>query len=212
VWLSRFARKAALRRARSPSSTSSTDGSATSCGPEPSVGRPSVRSVLTDVFGAAAPRPELAERLGVFAPLIGSWDLVVEDVAPDGSVEVADGEWHFGWALDGRALADVWISPSRAARAAGARDGEWGLSLRFWDEALGAYRSTWHGPLRGWVIPFTARPTGDGLVLAGARDGTGLRWIFSDVTASSFRWRAEEAEGGGPFRVRQRFTGRRSAG
>jgi len=42
--------------------------------------------------------------------------VLAEDVAPDGSVEVGDGEWHFGWALDGRALADVWISPSRAAR------------------------------------------------------------------------------------------------
>jgi hypothetical protein len=81
---------------------------------------------VIDVFAAAAPRPELADRLAVFAPLVGSWDLVVEDVAADGSVEVTDGEWHFGWALDGRALADVWISPSRTARAGGARDGEWG--------------------------------------------------------------------------------------
>ena len=173
---------------------------------------PNVPVVLAEVFDAAAPRPELAERLGVFAPLIGSWDLRVEDVAPDGTVEVSDGEWHFGWALDGRALADVWISPSRAARAAGARDGEWGLSLRFWDDALGAYRSTWHGPLRGWVIPFTARPTGDGLVLEGSRDGIRLRWIFSALTPSSFRWRAEEAEGDAPFRVRQRFAATRRQG
>lgn len=166
---------------------------------------------MIDVFSADAPRPELADRLGVFAPLVGTWDLVVEDVAADGSVEVSDGEWHFGWALDGRALADVWISPSRAARARGARDGEWGLSLRFWDESLGAYRSTWHGPLRGWVIPFTARPTGDGLVLEGARDGIRLRWVFSDLTTASFRWRAEEAAAGADFRVRQRFAATRTA-
>lgn len=165
---------------------------------------------MLDVFGAAAPRPELAERLGVFGPLIGSWRLVVEDVAPDDSVEVTDGEWHFGWALDGRALADVWISPSRAARAAGARDGEWGLSLRFWDEHKQVYRSTWHGPLRGWLIPFTARPTEDGLTLTGERDGTALRWIFSELTAHGFRWRAEEAEDGSTFRVRQRFTATRA--
>jgi hypothetical protein len=164
---------------------------------------------MLDVFGADDPRPELADRLGVFAPLIGSWDLVVEDVEPDGTVAVSDGEWHFGWALDGRALADVWLSPSRTARAAGARDGEWGLSLRFWDERLGAYRSTWHGPLRGWVIPFTARPTPDGLALEGTRDRTSLRWIFSDVTGTGFRWRAEEAEDGTTFRVRQRFTATR---
>jgi hypothetical protein len=165
---------------------------------------------MLDVFTADAPRPELADRLGVFAPLIGSWSLRVEDVGPDGAVEVSDGEWHFGWALDGRALADVWLSPSRAARADGARDGEWGLSLRFWDERLGAYRSTWHGPLKGWVIPFTARPTGDGLVLEGERDGVRLNWIFSELTPTSFRWRAEEAEPGADFRVRQRFFATRA--
>jgi hypothetical protein len=164
---------------------------------------------VLDVFAADAPRPELAGRLKVFAPLIGSWRLVVEDIAPDDSVEVSDGEWHFGWALDGRALADVWLSPSRAARSAGARDGEWGLSLRFWDEHRQAYRSTWHGPLRGWLIPFTARQTEDGLLLEGERDGTALRWIFSELTADGFRWRAEEAEDGTTFRVRQRFTATR---
>jgi hypothetical protein len=129
-----------------------------------------------------AHRPELADRLGIFAPLIGSWVLRVEDIGQDGAVEVSDGEWHFGWALDGRALADVWLSPSRAARATGARDGEWGLSLRFWD----------------------------GLVLEGERDDVRLHWIFSDITPTSFQWRAEEAEPGADFRVRQRFTATRS--
>jgi hypothetical protein len=41
----------------------------------------------------------------------------VFSAAADGVVEVSDGEWHFGWALDGRALADVWLSPSRARHA-----------------------------------------------------------------------------------------------
>ncbi|MFW3172114.1 hypothetical protein [Geodermatophilus sp. CPCC 206100] len=163
---------------------------------------------LAEVFPAAAPRPELADRLAVFAPLVGSWQLRVTDVAADGTETERDGEWHFGWALDGRALADVWISPSRAARAEGAPDGEWGMSLRFWDEALGRYRSTWLGPARGWVIPFTARPAPDGLVLEGEREGTRLRWVFSELGADSFRWRAEEDEGAGP-RVRQRFAARR---
>ncbi|MGY1691645.1 hypothetical protein [Geodermatophilus sp. SYSU D01105] len=167
--------------------------------------------VLAGVFAAAGPRPELADRLAVFVPLVGSWDLRVVDIAPDGTQSVRDGEWHFGWALDGRALADVWISPSRASRAAGAPDGEWGLSLRFWDAALGAYRSTWHGPARGWVIPFTARPTADGLALEGERDGTRLRWVFSEVGPRSFRWRAEEDEDGRGFRVRQRFEATRAA-
>jgi hypothetical protein len=166
---------------------------------------------LAAVFTASAPRPELAGRLAVFAPLVGSWHLRVTDVAADGTETERDGEWHFGWALDGRALADVWISPSRAARAAGAPDGEWGLSLRFWDETLGRYRSTWHGPARGWVIPFTATPTDDGLVLEGERDAVRVRWVFSAVGTDSFAWRAEEDEDGAGYGVRQRFAAIRSA-
>jgi hypothetical protein len=106
----------------------------------------------------------------------------------------------------------VWINPARADRAGA--DGEWGLSLRFFDEALGAWRSTWHGPKKGWVIPFTARPdtaadNPGGIVLEGTRDDVALRWIFSEIGAESFQWRAEEI---GPDRVayvRQRFEATR---
>jgi hypothetical protein len=166
-------------------------------------------AALAAVFVAASPRPELREHLDLFAPLIGSWSLTVYDYEPDGSVDVSDAEWHFGWALDGRAVADVWVSPSRAARAAGAPDGEWGLSLRFYDGALGVWRSTWMGPKRGWVIPFAARPTADGLELVGERDGVALQWRFSHVTADAFSWQAEETPPGGEPWVRQRFEATR---
>jgi hypothetical protein len=164
--------------------------------------------VLGTVFLSAAPRPELASRMAVFEPLIGSWSLVVDNVGPDGTVRTTDGEWHFGWALDGRALADVWISPARASRAG--NDGEWGLSLRFYDPKIGAFRSTWHGPGRGWVIPFTGKPTADGFALEGEADGTRFRWVFSELTAETFSWRAEETPAGAvePV-VRQRFRARR---
>ena len=128
------------------------------------------------------PSAELGDAATLYQPLIGQWEVEAIDFAADGTRRTAVGEWHFGWALDGRALADVWLSPSRAARATGARDGEWGLSLRFWD----------------------------GLVLEGERDDVRLHWIFSDITPTSFQWRAEEAEPGADFRVRQRFTATRS--
>lgn len=161
---------------------------------------------------AREPRPELREHLSLFAPLIGSWSLTVYDYEPDGSIEASDAEWHFGWALDGRAVADVWLSPSRAARAAGARDGEWGVTLRFFDAELAAWRSTWIGPKRGWVIPFIGRPTPDGIELAGERDETRLRWRFSNLTADSFTWQAEETPAGGQPWIRQRFEAVRMRG
>jgi hypothetical protein len=167
-----------------------------------------------DVLISSAPRADLVDHLAHFAPLIGSWSLEVENVLPDGTVHTTDGEWHFSWALDGRAVADVWISPARATRAAQGVDGEWGMTLRFYDADLGAYRSTWHGPGRGWVIPVVGRPTADGLQLDGDLDrGAGrvpVRWTFSELTAESFRWQAEEGVAGETdMRVRQRFRARR---
>lgn len=169
---------------------------------------------MYDVLLSSAPRADLVDHLALFAPLIGSWSLEVENVLPDGTVHTTDGEWHFAWALDGRAVTDVWISPARTTRAAHGVDGEWGMTVRFYDADLGAYRSTWHGPGRGWVIPFVGRPTADGLRLDGELDrGAGrvpVRWTFSELTAESFRWRAEEGVAGETdMRVRQRFRARR---
>ena len=165
-------------------------------------------AVFAAAVTASGPRPELADRLGLFAPLIGSWSLSVFDYGPGDQVVQSSAEWHFSWALDGRAVADVWINPSRLDRGPGA-DGEWGLSLRFYDVTVGTWRSTWHGPKKGWVIPFIVHPTADGMVLEGRRGDTALRWIFSELTADSFRWRAEETEPGGATITRQRFEARR---
>jgi hypothetical protein len=64
------------------------------------------------------------------------------------------------------------------------------------------------------VIPFVGRPTADGLRLDGELDrGSGpvpVRWTFTELSADSFRWQAEEGEpGGAGMRVRQRFRARR---
>jgi hypothetical protein len=158
---------------------------------------------------ASEPHPDLPGA-AAFAPLIGSWDLVVTDFADDGTATDRDGEWHFSWALDGRAVIDVWISPRRSADRGAT--GEWGMSVRFPDPVSGRWRSTWHGPARGWLIPFEAVVDGDAPVLTSELGGVTRRWIFSDVTPAGFRWRAEESDGGGPFRVRQRFVATRQSG
>lgn len=165
---------------------------------------------MDTLLTSGGPRPELAARLELFAPLIGTWSLVVENTAADGTVQVTDGEWEFFWALDGRAVIDVWASPGPASRTAADTDGEWGMTVRFFDPKIDAYRSTWHGPARGWVIPFILTRTEDGFGLVGDRDGTALRWVFSDIASDSFRWRAEETEPGAPEPfVRQRFAASR---
>ena len=44
-------------------------------------------------------------------------------------------EVHFGWALQGRAIQDVWIVPAREGRAEGEGDRMYGTTLRIYDPA-----------------------------------------------------------------------------
>src|SRR4051794_31280188 len=111
-------------------------------------------SVLAGLFVSDAPRPEFEQAFRPFATLIGSWDLDVTWYDDEGRVtRETKGEWHFAWALDGRAVADIWITPSRAVRRS-EEEGEWGLSIRIYDPELGAFRSTWMGPEHAFVMTF----------------------------------------------------------
>jgi hypothetical protein len=158
--------------------------------------------VLANLMVSDAPRPEYAEVLQPFAALIGSWDLDVRWYDETGAVSrQTKGEWHFAWALDGRAVADVWITPSRAARATDG-DGEWGLSIRIYDPELKAFRSTWLGPKAAFVMTFIAHATDGSITLESQTAKT--RWTFSDITDTSFHWRNEDETV-----LRQTFDARR---
>jgi hypothetical protein len=168
---------------------------------------------LAGMVPAASPDPELADELALFGRLIGSWDLEITDIRPDGSSRTVPGEWHFGWVLEGLAIQDVWICPSRAYRdAEGAAREEVGTSLRFFDPKLGAWRSTWIGPGRGLAGTFIARAEGSDIVLSTTReDGTLWRWTFSELTPDAFTWRNERSQDdGSTWTVVQRFLARRA--
>lgn len=168
---------------------------------------------LLAAFAADGPDPALADRLKLFGRFVGSWDLVVVNYASDGTSTTLEGEWHFGWALAGRAVADVWICPRRTED--GRSPDEHGISVRFYDEAIDGWRSTWIGPRRGIVRPFIARAVDDGIVLEGMFDErTTTRWSFSDITPThgtptSFRWRNEETVDGVTWHLNQTFEATR---
>lgn len=167
---------------------------------------------MIEELHAAGPDSEHEDDLRLFGQFVGSWDLDCTEYAADGTAETRPGEWHFGWVLDGRAIQDVWVFPSRAYRqATGEETVEHGVSLRFYDAAIDAWRSTWVGPVRGRVHTFIARAVGAEIHLDGdAEDGTPLRWAFSEITPDSFRWRNEIADGPeGAWRLQQEMRVRR---
>ncbi len=167
----------------------------------------SAARVLADLMVSDGPRPEYAEAFQPFAPLIGSWDLDVAWYDDDGNVtRQTKGEWHFAWALDGRAVADIWITPSRAARGTDG-DGEWGLSIRIHDPELNAFRSTWLGPKAAFVMPFIAQADGDSITLTSQTANT--RWAFTGITETGFHWRNEDEDADGNIILRQTFVATR---
>ena len=66
------------------------------------------------------------------------------------------------------------------------------MTLRVYDAKLDAWRVTWIDPCADYRAELVGRPRGDEIFQEGkGSDGALLRWIFSDLRADSFRWRAE---------------------
>jgi hypothetical protein len=169
---------------------------------------------MTDLFAnallSAEPHPDIPAEHRIFEPFIGSWELVVTWYDAQGGVHRQEqGEWHFARVLEGRAIQDVWIVPPRSERTGHADPYEYGTSLRFFDHAEGAWRSTWLGPQQGALHSFLARKQGEAVVLETVLgDGRRMRWSFSDIRPDSFIWR-NEREDAGRWTLTQDFAARR---
>ena len=147
---------------------------------------------------ASGPHPDLTQQLMLFGQFVGAWDVDVTNFAPDGTKTMRKAEWHFGWVLEGRAVMDVWTAPRRSLRASSDDPYEYGASLRFFDPTIQAWRSTWIGPVRHLVRPFIARQVANEIVLEGSFEpGCLTRWIFSEITETTFRWRNIESRDNG---------------
>jgi hypothetical protein len=174
-----------------------------------SEGRVSFESVLA-APGRSADIPEAAD---VYGWLIGSWELDVRRYRVDVTALGLKGEAHFRWVLEGRAVQDVWIMPKREERK-GQQDrtrNMYGTTLRVWDPSIEAWRVTWNNPVNGTRDELIGRWSGRDVVQVGTHsNGTRIRWIFTEVTADSFRWIGEALEAdGNTWKVEGEFLGRR---
>lgn len=156
------------------------------------------------------PHADIPAEHRIFQPFIGDWDLVVSWFDETGKLRRRErGEWHFSWILEGRGVQDIWIVPPRDERARSSDLYEYGTSLRFFDEKLGAWQSTWIGPMHRVVRSFLARGI-DGKVVLETTEGETprMRWSFDDIERDSFTWR-NELWTGAQWRVQQTFAARR---
>lgn len=145
-------------------------------------------------LAAAGRSPEIPEAMDLYGWLIGSWELDVRTYWVDVNGRGLKGEAHFGWALDGLAVQDVWVLPRRNEQTGQpeADRSTRGTTLRVWDPALQAWRVTWTNPATGARCDLIGRRSGKDIVQIGALpNGSPVRWIFTEITPDSFRWTGE---------------------
>ena len=98
--------------------------------------------------------------------------------------------------LDGRAVQDTWITPSRADRApARLHDALVRPTLRFFDRS-GHGRAV-VGSGAGYRIELEGRRVGDDIVQVGRRGDRTIRWTFSRIQADSLLWQGHVLENDG---------------
>ena len=146
------------------------------------------RPAFIQALCAEGPAPDRAEKLNLYGWLIGSWHMGASVFTADGTKHSGRGEIHFAWALQGRAVQDVWILPGMF----------YGTTLRVYDPGLDAWHIIWSDPLRQFYARQIGRARGDDIVQEGT-DAAGvlIRWTFTDITSNSFRWTGERSEDGG---------------
>ncbi|HLN89649.1 MAG TPA: hypothetical protein VK253_06250 [Candidatus Binatia bacterium] len=96
-------------------------------------------------LGADGPNADLGEKLMLFGQFVGDWKIVEARYWQiDGTEVKMKGEVHFGWILGGTAIQDVWMGRQEGSQKVVL----FGTTIRFYDQKIDAWRSTWLSPSR----------------------------------------------------------------
>jgi len=162
---------------------------------------------------ADGPAPSLAREMALYGRLRGSWRTSIVYFPLQGPERRAEGEWEFGYALEGRAVIDIWQMPPRAQLAGVERTTgqECGLCVRVYDPRLKLWRFTFHGPVLGVTINMLAFAVGSEIVQEHYHNARCERWIFYDISDERFSWRSvSSVDGGANWRLNQTVEARRA--
>ena len=159
-------------------------------------------SSFADALSAGGPAPDRAGTMALYGWLIGAWEMDAVVHRDDGTTHRGRGEIHFAWALEGRAIQDVWILPGVF----------YGTTLRVYDPGLDAWHILWSDPLKQYYTRQLGRARGRDIVQEGRlEDGAAIRWSFAEITRDSFRWLGERSpDDGATWHVQAEFRARRA--
>jgi hypothetical protein len=171
-------------------------------------------SSFIDALVSDGPAPDRAEKMALYGRFVGRWEMDTVLRLKDGSLRRRRGEIHFAWALQGRAVQDVWIVPPRDAEAHAPAPGDfYGTTLRVYDPGNDHWHILWTDPLFQVYRRMVGRPEGTDIVQHGTdEEGRPVRWSFREITDDSFHWLAERGRDSEPeFDLVVEFFARRIA-
>ena len=128
----------------------------------------------------------IPEKDNLYGQFVGEWDFEWVDNQGTTGERHVQGEWIFAWVLEGTAIQDVFICPSRKARIKDYQpDAAYATAVRMYNPNTEA-----------WDILYTE--LGGATQLEGKREGNrivqteinekNIQWVFSEITTTSFRW------------------------
>ncbi|HKD21408.1 MAG TPA: hypothetical protein VKB71_05320 [Rhizomicrobium sp.] len=150
---------------------------------------------FVDALCADRPADDRAKDMMLYGQFLGSWDGTVVVHRANGERFESSAEVHFGWALQGRAIQDVWIVPARHGRAAGEGDRMYGTTLRIFDPREEHWNILFIDPVRQSYDRMIGKKVGDDIVqeYRGA-GGEIVQWCFTEIKGDSFHWLARESQ------------------
>jgi hypothetical protein len=163
-------------------------------------------SLSFPTFAAAlhcdGPATDRAAKMSLYGQFIGDWTMDGTVYLDGGATHKGQGEIHFGWVLQGRAIQDVWIFPGAF----------FGSTLRVYDPGLDAWHILWSDPVKQYFTRQLGRARGRDIEQNGTNEqGEPIRWSFTEITPDSFRWIGERAPGGGTdYRLQAEFFAERA--
>ena len=165
---------------------------------------------LAEALHSDGPASDRAEKLRLYAWLVGRWEMDVVIHENDGSQRLMKGMVFAGWVLEGRAIQHVFAVPGLF----------YGTTLRIFDPSLDAWRILWSDPLNQVYCNQIGRARGADIVQEGKEppnlarlygsvppEGSEaiIRWSFTDIEADRFRWLSERSIDGVSWTLQREY-------
>jgi hypothetical protein len=157
---------------------------------------------FTEALSSTAAAADRADKMKLYAWLIGRWTMDATVYRDDGTQHQGPGKIYFAWVLEGRAIQGVWILPGVF----------YGTTLRVYDPGIDAWHILWSDPMRQVYTRQIGRAHGGDIVQLGNNDaGEPVRWSFTAIKPDSFRWTGERSrDDGNTWQMQAEFHARRA--